>query len=100
MAPPTDTRHPRREFPMPPPGRLILAIRRALHMKAELTSQELAAWAWPRGLPRDRKTRNNRYRALRRAAERVGLVRVQRAWPAGCVWRLGNKSVLCSTVYE
>jgi hypothetical protein len=84
----------------PPPGRLVRAVRRAMwaHPGAALTSRELSWWAWPRGLPKDLDKRNNRYRALRRAAERVGLVRAGRIWPSksahstpgGILWRLRN----------
>jgi hypothetical protein len=73
----------------PPPGRLVRACRRACwaHPRSVLTTRELLAWAYPRGLPDDPDKRRNRYRALRRAAENAGLECVGRVWPDGNIWR-------------
>jgi hypothetical protein len=74
---------------MPPPGFVVLGIRRAFRALPgqTLSSRELLAWTYPRGAGRPLRSRCNHYRSIRRAADKVA-VRVGRRWPHGVLWKL------------
>jgi hypothetical protein len=68
-------------------GRAQRGARRALIAHGgEATTMQMLEWCY-RGPARDRRTRINRCRAVRRAAERLA-VKLGRVWPGGNVWRL------------
>jgi hypothetical protein len=73
---------------MPPPGFVVLGIRRAFRALPghSLTTRELLAWTYPRGAGRSLRERRNYCRAIRHAADRT-CVRVGRRWPDGVLWK-------------
>jgi len=60
-------------------------VRRALTVHDTATTMQLVGWCY-RSHGRDRRARNNRCRAVRRAAAEIA-VRVGRVWPGGNIWR-------------
>ena len=58
---------------MPPPGFVVLGIRRAFRARPgeTLSSRELLAWTYPRGAGRPLRERCNHFRSIRRAASKM-----------------------------